>query len=55
MEVERFWGAKRFTWAILFFYLNRYITLFGHLPVVVEYFWYSTANNKAKVSSQNGN
>lgn len=51
MEVERFWSTKRFTWVTLFFYLNRYFTLFGQLPVVIEYFWYSTANNKIEVSN----
>lgn len=50
MEVERFWKTKRFTWAVFFFYLNRYLTLFGHLPVIFEYFWYSTAGSKHKVS-----
>ncbi|KAF9458370.1 hypothetical protein BDZ94DRAFT_106179 [Collybia nuda] len=52
MEVERFWRANRFTWAVFFFYLNRYLTLFGHLPVIVEYFWYSTADGKNKVGHQ---
>lgn len=52
MEVERFWNTGRFTWAALFFHLNRYFSLFGHIPVVVEFFFYSTADNKGKVSGR---
>lgn len=29
----------RFTWASLFFFVNRYLALFGHIPVMLEYFW----------------
>lgn len=54
MEVERVWNTGYFTWAILFFYLNRYLTLLGHAPVVVEFFWYSEADNKPTVSDQAG-
>ncbi|GLB38979.1 hypothetical protein LshimejAT787_0601410 [Lyophyllum shimeji] len=50
-EVERFWSvAKRPTWAIVFFFANRYITLLGHVPVMIEYFWYSTAPDKPLMS-----
>lgn len=28
-----------FTWASLSFFLNRYLVLFGHIPVMIEYFW----------------
>jgi len=50
-EVERFWsGAKRPTWAIAFFFATRYVTLFGHIPVMFEYFWYSTSPDKSQMS-----
>ncbi|KAF9461030.1 hypothetical protein BDZ94DRAFT_1299507 [Collybia nuda] len=45
-EVERFWGLQRITWPTFFFYLNRYLTLFGHVPVMVEYFWYPMVDSK---------
>lgn len=48
-EVSRFWG-RRLTWATFFFYLNRYFTLFAHIPVVMEYFWTTNAPNKPQVS-----
>jgi hypothetical protein len=28
-----------FTWASLFFLLNRYLSIFGHIPVMIQYFW----------------
>lgn len=28
-----------FTWASLLFFLNRYLVLLGHIPVMIEYFW----------------
>jgi hypothetical protein len=37
-EVERFWTQQKFSWASLFFYLNRYVSLLGHLPVFAENF-----------------
>ncbi|PPQ78264.1 hypothetical protein CVT25_011723 [Psilocybe cyanescens] len=42
-EVERFWKVGSLSWASGFFYLNRYMVLFGHIPVLIEYFW-STSN-----------
>jgi hypothetical protein len=39
MEVERFWTFQSFTWASFFFFLNRYLSVVGHIPVVVEFFW----------------
>ncbi|KAF9036156.1 hypothetical protein BJ165DRAFT_617819 [Panaeolus papilionaceus] len=38
-EYERFWKPGRHTWASTFFYLNRYLTLLGHGPIIVQYFW----------------
>jgi hypothetical protein len=44
MEVERFW-PQRFSWASCFFYLNRYLSLLGHIPVTMEYFLQSLASS----------
>jgi len=47
-EVERCWMGE-FNWATGFFYLNRYLTLFGHVPIMLEYFWSIPNPNKAKI------
>lgn len=39
MEVERFWFSRSLSWASGLFYLNRYLALFGHIPVMVQYYW----------------
>lgn len=36
-EVERFWSSKSLSWASSFFYVNRYLSLFGHIPVMIKY------------------
>ncbi|KAK0444565.1 uncharacterized protein EV420DRAFT_1648856 [Desarmillaria tabescens] len=48
LEVSRFWVHRGFSWAAFFFYLNRYLGIFGHAPVVMEYFWTGYASNKAQ-------
>ncbi|EJF59252.1 hypothetical protein DICSQDRAFT_65360, partial [Dichomitus squalens LYAD-421 SS1] len=37
LEVERYWHSAWSCASVLFF-LNRYLTIFGHIPVVVEFF-----------------
>ncbi|KAJ8474740.1 hypothetical protein ONZ51_g7017 [Trametes cubensis] len=37
LEVERYWKGGR-SWASIFFFLNRYMTVLSHIPVVVEFF-----------------
>lgn len=54
MEIERMWKSHGgFSWAISLFYVNRYLALFGHIPVIVQYFWVtpnpSNPNNKKLV------
>lgn len=49
-EVERCWGSGRLSWALGLFYLNRYLVLFGHVPIMYEYFWESSDQSKAEVS-----
>ena len=50
LEVERFWSAKRLSWSMFLFFLNRYLTLVGHIPLTVEYLFYSTSPSKLTVS-----
>jgi len=50
-EVERFWTQRRFSWASLFFYLNRYISLFGHVPIIMEQFWDVRTPNSTAICS----
>ncbi|KDR72739.1 hypothetical protein GALMADRAFT_229002 [Galerina marginata CBS 339.88] len=51
-EVERFWSVGRLNWASGFFYLNRYLTLFGHIPVVMEFFWANSNPHKIQICHQ---
>ncbi|KAJ7105707.1 hypothetical protein C8R44DRAFT_806694 [Mycena epipterygia] len=44
-EVSRFWGT-RLTWGAFFFYLNRYSSLLGTVPIVVQYFSTTTDPDK---------
>ncbi|KAJ7260155.1 hypothetical protein C8J57DRAFT_1471789, partial [Mycena rebaudengoi] len=37
-EITRYWGLS-FNFPSLLFFLNRYGSLFGHIPVAVQYFW----------------
>ncbi|KAJ6576065.1 hypothetical protein DFH09DRAFT_371921 [Mycena vulgaris] len=37
-EISRYWGAK-ITWPTVLFFLNRYGTLLGNIPVVIQTFW----------------
>ncbi|KAH9887022.1 hypothetical protein C8Q73DRAFT_795045 [Cubamyces lactineus] len=37
LEVERYWKGGR-SWASVFFFLNRYMSVLSHIPVVVEFF-----------------
>lgn len=40
-EVERFWNRKNFNWSSFLFLANRYMVLFGNIPVMFEGFWES--------------
>jgi len=48
--VERCWRVKTLSWGLGLFYLNRYFALFGHVPVVLQYFWSTSNPNKTKVN-----
>ncbi|KAI0351671.1 hypothetical protein OH77DRAFT_1524002 [Trametes cingulata] len=37
LEVERYWKGG-WTWASTFYFLNRYMSVLSHIPVVVEFF-----------------
>lgn len=45
VEVDRFWKG-RLSFATLIFYFNRYLVLFGHIPVLYEFY----ASDNQKVS-----
>ena len=47
-EVESCWVAQ-LSWGLAFFYLNRYLVLFGHVPIMLEFFWSSPYRNKTEV------
>ncbi|KDQ22949.1 hypothetical protein PLEOSDRAFT_1073041 [Pleurotus ostreatus PC15] len=49
LEIERYWALKGFTAARFLFYLNRYTSLFAHVPVIVAYFWTDDPFNKVDV------
>ena len=49
-EVERCWAVRRLNWALVFFYLNRYLTILGYIPIMLEYFWLTSNQNKTEVS-----
>ncbi|KAJ7604171.1 hypothetical protein DFH06DRAFT_1151351 [Mycena polygramma] len=51
-EISRYWGLH-FTWVNTLFFANRYGTLRGHLPVVMEYFW-SESSSPAKIKPSDG-
>ncbi|KAJ6628543.1 hypothetical protein B0H10DRAFT_159742 [Mycena sp. CBHHK59/15] len=46
-EIERYWGTK-FTWPTALFFANRYGTIAGNVPVVIQYFW-STRGTPDKI------
>ncbi|KAJ7260124.1 hypothetical protein C8J57DRAFT_1471769 [Mycena rebaudengoi] len=46
-EVSRYWGSP-LTFPTVLFYANRYVTLFGNIPVVIQYFW-TTSSTPSKV------
>ncbi|KAF8072079.1 hypothetical protein FPV67DRAFT_1483847 [Lyophyllum atratum] len=47
-EVQRFWSSP-LSWAPSFFYVNRYLALFGHIPVMIQYYWDSRHSNTEEV------
>ncbi|KAF9534351.1 hypothetical protein CPB83DRAFT_902292 [Crepidotus variabilis] len=52
-EIERYWMPNRkITIASALFYMNRYLSLLGHLPNIVEYFWISTDPERLTVCTR---
>jgi hypothetical protein len=49
MEYERFW-SRDFSWASFFFYINRYLALFGQVPIIALYFWPIRSSHALQVS-----
>ncbi|KAF8063379.1 hypothetical protein FPV67DRAFT_240302 [Lyophyllum atratum] len=48
-EVERFWSSRTLSWGSGFFYANRYLSLFGHVPVMIQYWWDSRLSDTRDV------
>lgn len=38
MELERFWKPRRLSVVSVLFLMNRYLSLLGQIPVILEYF-----------------
>ena len=49
-EVERCWVVRRLNWSLGFFYLNRYLTLLGYIPIMLEYLWSTSTPKDTEVS-----
>jgi len=49
-EVERCWVVRRLSWGLGFFYLNRYLVLSTHIPMMLGFFWSTSNPNKTEVS-----
>lgn len=47
-EVESCWVAQ-LSWGLGFFYLNRYLVVFGHVPIMLEFFWSTSYHNKSEI------
>ncbi|KAF9029125.1 hypothetical protein BDZ89DRAFT_1065648 [Hymenopellis radicata] len=52
LEVERIWLHRDFSVGVLGFYINRYVGIFGHAVIIVEYFWTGFPPNKEAVCHQ---
>ena len=53
-EVERCWRVRQLNWSLAFFYLNRYLVLFGHVPIMLEYFWSNPNKTEVSISLPKG-
>ena len=49
--METCWRVRKLSWGLGLFYLNRYLTLFGSVPVMLQVFWSTSNPNKIEVSS----
>ncbi|KAJ3994438.1 hypothetical protein F5050DRAFT_1774515 [Lentinula boryana] len=39
IEIERFWKRDTKRFASILFFINRYMTLLGNIPIVLLFFW----------------
>jgi hypothetical protein len=52
LEISRYWGTP-LSWPTLLFFLNRYLTLLGNVPAVVQRFWTTPSTpDKIKICRQ---
>ncbi|KAF9525425.1 hypothetical protein CPB83DRAFT_818587 [Crepidotus variabilis] len=50
IELERMWRRSSFSLAVVLFYVNRYVNIFGHIPVMLEFFWALSGPHKIEVT-----
>ncbi|KAG6873264.1 hypothetical protein C0995_001038 [Termitomyces sp. Mi166 len=50
-EIDRFWSTRSLSWTSTFFYLNRYLSVFGHVPAIVRDFWVPDSPDGVKMVS----
>ncbi|KIM38066.1 hypothetical protein M413DRAFT_30470 [Hebeloma cylindrosporum] len=53
-EVESCWIAQ-LSWGLGFFYMNRYLVVFGHVPIMLEFFWSTSYHNKSEERATRSN
>lgn len=44
-EIERFWKTFTLNWVSFLYVANRFLSLFGHIPVLVIYFYPTISEN----------
>jgi hypothetical protein len=52
MEISRFWSPKQHTWGRILFLLNRYGSLFGHIPIIAKIFLHNPTANTCNAMEQ---
>jgi len=45
LEISTFWSARRCNWGSVIFFVNRYVSFFGHIPVIAEMFLHHPREN----------
>ncbi|KAJ7429735.1 hypothetical protein B0H11DRAFT_2141420 [Mycena galericulata] len=48
-EISRYWGSE-ITWPTVLFFLNRYGSLLGNIPVVIQFFWITPSTPQKSAS-----
>ncbi|KDR79152.1 hypothetical protein GALMADRAFT_137042 [Galerina marginata CBS 339.88] len=52
-EYSRYWtGKRKISFASIMFYLNRYLTFLGHIPVILQVFWAESDASHIELSTR---